>query len=576
MSPRLFHVRRCTFLPWIPAVALAFVVGCDSKKSQGTVNQIPAGTSRDAEATALLGLEEQPDANQCRTALQLLDNTDSVTNRPTLSQGERDDLAAFLGLKPEEVAEAVKPTFSQSDAAYLEECLLVRAGMRSLRIDGRPPLERGRLGFDWACRMVYVDNRVPWTANPWTTLEAGSGVALSRAYVVLAVWQQLGLDGYLIGPPALKITPSIVSPTAAGGSTAYAPVRACGLKVGGDVFLFDHSSGQAIATADGKGTLTLAQAKAAPDLLKALAGVDEVKTWQPYLPPPLNGLSRRMEWLERFNPANADAKLFVDVLGQRSRFTADLPGQLVDAWNVDGDVHSATRILGRYSTDEPTARAKVSLRDEHRVRMVPLEFRPRTNLIGEAAGHLSMAFGRSFERLRYSINSPRDSVLRGHFQEATRVLEDTKKTIEFARTRFEQDKELQKDFEVWADEFQRLSANIIRARRPGDPAGLQAAAQELDYFRKLPRNQDIERAYVLGQAARPLGAEIAFLMATCVHERAERSQLEDSAKAASNWQNAQEWWERYLDVSAQAQSPFPAREAHGRALQTRCKQFTGK
>jgi hypothetical protein len=69
---------------------------------------------------------------------------------------------------------------------------------------------------------------------------------------------------------------------------------------------------------------------------------------------------------------------------------------------------------------------------------------------------------------------------------------------------------------------------------------------------------------------------VAFLTAQAVHERAERSQLEGTAQAPANWGNAAEWWDRFLVASAQAKSPFPARDQYARALLARCQQFTGK
>ena len=83
-------------------------------------------------------------------------------------------------------------------------------------------------------------------------------------------------------------------------------------------------------------------------------------------------------------------------------------------------------------------------------------------------------------------------------------------------------------------------------------------------------------AAILGHAARPMAAEVAFLTAAAVHERAERAQLEGSGQAPAHWRNARDWWERFLDASAQAHSPFPAREPHARALLARCRQFTAK
>ncbi len=173
------------------------------------------------------------------------------------------------------------------------------------------------------------------------------------------------------------------------------------------------------------------------------------------------------------------------------------------------------------------------------------------------------------------MDTPRDYVIRGQFQMVTRSLDVTKSKVENARIRIEQDKNLQKDFDKWAEHFGHLYFELNMAHER-DPAAVPAAARALDAFRSHPINLDIETAYVWGHAARPLGAEVAFLMASCIHERAERSQLTDPARAVMSWRNAAEWWERFLDASLQAQSPFPAHEPHARALLARCQQFTHK
>jgi hypothetical protein len=549
------------------------LAGCDARKSATTPGGQPAtGPARDVEATALAGLDTQPDLDKCRTALQQLDNLESTSRRPTLTDAEKADLASLLKLNPAERGEIGQTTFSQTDAAYLEECLLVRAGVRALKIDDRPPLERARLGFEWVCRMVYVDDRVPLPANPWTTLQCGSGIALSRAYVVLAAWQQLGLDGCLVGPATLATTPSMTlpGPVNADGQPTFAPVRACGVRIESDVYLFDPAGGIVVPAADGKSVLTLAQAKEMPQTVKGLAKEDEVKTWQPFLAPPLPALSRRMEWLERLNPGGLGAKLFVDLAGQRAK--AEPTSAAV--WFPEGDVHSAGRVLARYAAEEATP-TMVPLRQRHRIGMIPLEQFPKTNLAGNALAHVRMSYARPFDMLRYTPNSARDHLLRGQLGEALTALDDLKKLIDNARARFDQDKGLQEDFERWSNEFQAVSAQLIRAERD-DPANVPAARRAFEQFRIQPKNMDIERAFVLGHAARPLAAEVTFLMASTVHERAERAQLDGSAQAAGHWRNARDWWVRFLDASAQARALFPAREPHARALLARCQQFVKK
>jgi hypothetical protein len=563
------HPRLRRLSAIILALPLVFA-GCDTRKVGTGSVATAAGPTKDAEAQALAVLENQQDLNNCRTVLQQLDAQDGAGNRPTLSEAQRAELTSQFGLTPAESAELGQATFSQTDAAYLQECLLVRAGVRALKIDARPPLDRARMGFDWACRLVYLDDRTPWPANPWTTLEGGSGVALSRAYVVLAVWQQLGLDGCLVGPTAMKTTASYTTtPTVFDLRTAYSPVRACGIQIGGDVFLFDAAGGRALATADGKGVLTLAQAQQKPDAVSGF-DADEVKTWRPYLAPPLPGLARRMEWLQQRNPGGTDVKLYVSLAARRERTGGSLP----EVWNPTGDSFSASRILARFTGEEASGRTNLALRDQHRLSMTPLDRLPKTTLSGRALTELSGAFLSQFGSLRYAPNTPRELLLRGQYSDAMSALDDVKKTVDNARTRMDQDPTLQKDFERWTEELQTLTAKTLRPE-PGDPTGAEAQ-RTLQRFRANPRNQDVERAFVLGNASRPLAAEVAFLTAECVHERAERAQAEGSDRAKDLWRNAAEWWQRFLDASAQANSPFPAREPHARNLLVRCQQFTGK
>ncbi|MBO0700861.1 MAG: hypothetical protein J2P46_20870 [Zavarzinella sp.] len=577
--PRSRSLYLAAALAVAAACALPPLIGCDAKRATpGGGTQLPAAHSTgDGESAALADLETKPDAEHCRTALQQLDNLGSAASRPALSESERGEIARLLNLTPAETTEIGQTTFSQADAGYLEECLLVRAGVRALKIDARPPLERARIAFDWVCRMVYINDRWPAPTNPWTTLQIGSGVALSRAYVVLAAWQQLGLDGCVVGPPDLERTPSIPTPDPSDPTAKlkYAPLRACAVKVGADLFLFDPAGGTPVEGADGKGPLTLAQVKADPDAAKGLAATDEVKTWQPFLAPTISGLGRRMEWLQRFDPGNVQAKLFIDVARQRAEFAKDLPSTPVAAWNPERDLFSASRVLATFAAEGATTRKKLALRDALKVAMIPLEHLPKTNLAGNALAHIQSSFARPFESLRYTPDSARDLLLRGHYSEATTTLESMKTTVDNARARMEQDKGVQRDFEAWSDEFQRLAAQVLRAERD-DPASVPAATQMFDRFRSLPRSQDIERAFVLGNAARPLGAEVTYLTAAAVHERAERAQLDANPQAPALWQNAVDWWERFLDASLQARSPYPPREAHAKSLLARARKLAGK
>src|SRR5262245_16909022 len=98
-------------------LAATLVARCDPKKPTPPRIQKDGAPAKDAELAALAPLEMQPDLAHCRTALQQLDNLDSAQSRPVLSESERGDVAAFLGLTLAEVAEIAHGTFSQSDAA---------------------------------------------------------------------------------------------------------------------------------------------------------------------------------------------------------------------------------------------------------------------------------------------------------------------------------------------------------------------------------------------------------------------------------------------------------------------------
>ena len=198
-----------------------------------------------------------------------------------------------------------------------------------------------------------------------------------------------------------------------------------------------------------------------------------------------------------------------------------LGGAACDVWNPDGDPYPAARVLARLASEEGSTKTAVALRDQHRLLMTPIDRLPKTALGGRPLQELTGAFLTQFGALRYAPNTPRDLLLRGQYREATSALEDVKKTVDNARTRMDLDPTVQKDFDRWTNEFQTLTARVLRPD-PNDPGGAEAK-RNLEQFRNNPRNRDIERAFVLGNASRPLAAEVAFLMAQCVHERAERA-----------------------------------------------------
>jgi hypothetical protein len=575
-------LRWCGAAALFAAVtAIALSPGCDARKGATEKGKSTLGVATDADASTVAQLDSQQDSEQCHIVLRQLDVLPSASERPAFSESDKAELGRVMRLTPAELGEVSQTNFTSTDGWYLSECLLTRAGVKSLRLESRPPLEQARLSFDWVCRLIYIDDRAGRPVNPWITYEVGWASPMSRAYAVLSAWQQLGLDGCLVGPSSLKDTNSVsFDPWDPAGASTYAPVRACGVKIGKDLFLFNPTIGKAYPSADGKGVLTLAEARANPELALGQKPADEAKDWRPFLCPPLSALSTRIRWLEKYNPGSLGVKLHSDMRERLAAYKTDLPDIPCEVWNPTSDVHNPTRILGRVATEELSAKNQKTLRDFCKAQSIPLGHVPivdlkEAGLSGDALEYVLRVFAGPFDTLRFAPNTPRDLMIRGQFQQANQSLDVTKQMVDNARDRMQTDRTVQKDFQRWAEQFRQLYFQVNLARER-NPAAMPAAMKALDDFQNTPTNRNVERAFVLGHAARSLGAEVAFLLAACAHELAERGQLDNSATAAANWKNAAEWWKRFLDASIQAGSPFPAREPHARALLARCQQFTGK
>src|SRR5262249_4036985 len=150
---------------------------------------------------------------------------------------------------------------------------------------------------------------------PSYVLRRGYGSGLERAYVFLALLQQLGIDGCLVGPPDTAEKPSYFVPTGPDGKPltagAKGPFWAVGARVGADVILFEPWRGERFHG-------TLAALKANPDPLKPWFddkawGVtpDDIKKGAVFLAAPVSALAPRMELLESKLRAEAPVRLAI-------------------------------------------------------------------------------------------------------------------------------------------------------------------------------------------------------------------------------------------------------------------------
>ncbi|WP_020469270.1 hypothetical protein [Zavarzinella formosa] len=556
------------------------LVGCNNKKPATTRSAATAEVSlRDTEATTLAPLEATPDLEHCKLALTQLDASDrSVAGRSQPTPEEIQDIALKLRLTEAEANEFAQKTFSPTDAAYLEQSLMIRAAVRGLEISGKTPLEQARIVFDWVCRTVYVNDRVPQPGPPGLTLEAGQGTALARAYLMMAVWQQIGLTGCFIGPKDMRDMPPYMP--AEGGKGTSAPVRLCGVKIGKELFLFNHVIGEPLFGKDRSTPVKWSELTSNPELAKEIADVSQVSQWKAFLSFPLSALSSRMAWLQGYDPGHIGVALALDYPKLLKEFQTDLGATAVDGWfpSIDQDRNAVSplRVLNRYSSEEAKGNRLPMIRQEHKVVLVPFEFLPQTGLAGMPLGSIRAEFAMPFMNLHFGQNSATQHLIRGQFKEATTQLSDVRSMAEFARTRSEQDPMLKADFAQWSETLQNLSANVLRAGQKGGQVEEAVARQRLEEFFRTPRNLEIQKAWVLGYASRPLLAESNFLLALCVHERTLRMQTRTGTPDPTAWKTVLDWWERYLDSASQVNGPYQNRDAQAKRLKAQAEEFAAK
>ena len=562
-------IRLLTFLFVATAAA-----GCDKKPRAMTTATEAAGETGES---ALAGLDFASDADACRAALQRIDADDRAKRpAPKFDEAGRDELARFVPLAAGEWAEVERADSTLVDAYFLEEAILIRAGLRTLDVAGLSDADKGRVGFEWVCRQTYLDPADPVpAAPPWLTLQAGRGNKLSRAYAALAAFRQLGLDAVLVGPAGMADTPTAV--VDAKSRPTLVPIRAVGIRAGDKIVLFDPAAGTPMVAAGKPLTLDAARADAEA-VAKTLADVpaDDVKSWTPFLAAPLSALAPRMKWVEDKLADALGVKLFRDPLAERKRIDAASPVKC-RFWNPADDPFAATRLLGTYLVARPGDDRSVSLRDDFILRSRPLDQFPRLELTGLPLGLLKQQFARPFDQLRFGKGTPRDLILRGQFKEANAALTEMKGAAEADARRAGSVPDLAKGVQAWCDEANRLAAAMLRAERAKDQSAVDAAKRAFDAFAADHSRTGPVMGLVALAAAAPYAAEVTYLLALSAHESAERSALraaaagDDLGSTRAAWQNARGWWQNYLDAAPRNAALFPDRVAQAKRLLAHCE-----
>lgn len=548
-------------------------------------------------------LKKSTELAECKAALAALSADSGAESGKKITPITPDALAALAALvplSPGDRDEVGAQVFTAHDAGYLSDCFYLRDAARALGAAGLPPEKQADLAFAWVCRQVYL---FPWlrllpegayeptALPPVAVLRRGYGSGLERAYVFLALAQQLDLDVCLIGGPDAGAVearggPVITYPDT-GARAPRGPFWAVGARVGTDVRLYDPWRGTALP-------VTLNQLRANPDAAKAWfedkanasgATLDDAKRATAYLAVPVNALAPRMAVFETHLKGELGVKVAVDAKALQSRFpdpkpavwlTADGPfdygraaRSFFPAEMGGGDRNTQRTRLYDYYVLQQIPRAAFQLPDA-------LD-RPdaRDRLQALAAGTLAASF--------IEPPNPRERVQRGQFQEAARDVVAKQERFAEGLERLRVNKDVQRQIDEWVGGANDVYLQLTRAVEiDRTPQAQEKAQQAVNDHWKAPG-----AVYIIDRASAEVGrAEAAYLLALCNHEQAEVAQVRaDRAagadadrlrtEAATAWDNARAAWRSY-EQYAGAHAGFPGRAAHGKALAARAAALAKK
>lgn len=595
----------------LPAFALAALVGCGGKST--TKSTAPVKPPEDPWPRVSPALRESNDPATCRRVLSDLNNgltTNTTVEQPAgLTPDAEKALRSVVPLVEEDVAELRPAGYSNFDPNYLADAYYFRDIARALEAPAGDPVKQADAAFAWLVRQVVLQQHfVPVGQNqvqllppapPSAVLRRGSGSGLERAFVFLAILQQLGLDGCLVALPGAADQPWSWSPP--GSAVGKGPFWAVGVRAGSDVILYEPWLGEKIP-------VTLAAVTADPGVLKAWSDArkwdvspETLKSSVPFLAVPLSALAPRMALLDRRldpNPERplGEPRLAVDPIALRDRFVKDakLPG--TKFWNPPSDPFTYTRGLLNFTPiddggkDSSPPGQRVS--DAYKRSLIPMALiagGKELDRLPEAKTRI-----REFVLDRYATSflmppTPREQLQRGMFSDATPDL--VKKRDDFAaateRVRTDRNREqLIRDWVTKANEaYSELS--VARLNEKTNPGGVAQAQQVVNEFWK--RENAGAQAIADSALAATGSAEATYLLALCKHEQAERSQVRyDRAKAAAeadpraaaavesarekarnDWTDARDWWGRYEQHAAGQNFAFPGRGEHAKRLADR-------
>jgi hypothetical protein len=580
--------RRCLLLSFV--LCPLSLLGCSGSVSteSATKRLGPARADDSLEsAQQVLARSPGPDRAACWGALQQINaHVASHPDKrpPALTDAQKTFLADRFGLTPGDLAEVEVPSYTLLDAPHLEFCFLMRDVARSLEAEALPPAEQAATAFAWTMRQV-VPQDGEGSTPPDFVLRRGWGTAVERAYVFLALLQQMGIPGCLLTTPA-------------------DPPWACGalVEVEGQkekqLLVFDHRVGlpvpgtegpaggplarafrralPVVGREDGRQIATLAQLRKQPELLAQLTvdekhpykvGAEQLKDTLVRLAVPLSALSPRMAKLqEDFLPARADVR------------PAVVPDQLIEAIGgaagVEGGADAVraragtAALLRNFLGEGEGGIDKMGLAPRARLALLPDGALPPQieELKGTEVGDRIKFFALQ-QVLLFQIEpgGPRDLVLRGQFDDASKQMVPQLEMIRIQADKLKADPEVYDQFAGWKNKLFEASGKAVEAKEALRKGGSQEAVEAAEAVREQvwKSGMPVLGLLVEGGTAESRRAQVMYQQALCMHEQAERLQARADALARAEpppdagekkaahrtaqdaWTDAAGWWTSY-------------------------------
>jgi hypothetical protein len=486
-----------------------------------------------------------------------------------LSSSERDLLTQRFGFSQDDLNEISRQEFTTLDAHYFENCFLFHDAVRSLNLDLADPskmglLKRAELAFAWAMREVWPNERPTQPLPPSYALHMGFGSMADRIAVALAAFQQAGVDAGIVG-------------TVSAGKLTRP--WAVGVLTGDDVCLFDFRSGEPVMAKSRREPLTLKQARAEPDLVKELVvtpnGPADIKSIvadsQVWLSPPLSSLAPRMRWLQGVLNMNPPVTLGVDLDAQSKRFSKS--GEKVGFLGSPEELSAPLRILSSFLpiAEGGRDRAPQGQRafDRYSQFVIPLEMLPplmrSDEMSQDTKEKLAYGFSKRFIDLAFGPGEPRDLLLRGEFDEASRGLVEKLTQIDRVKQQLAVMSDLESDVKNWLRDMRAAETEFARIKNGRKEGDLDAAKGRIETLYKSAS----KFAYYIEQfASEPYKGAITYQLALCKHEQAERQSRDRGSASAHRdaWQDAVSSWSNFLDEFASASWVPKAQVAHARKM----------